>query len=173
MKLFPRLPVLGAIFLAAQGLGAFADEAFSPYGSAKEVMREYPEINQVFDVNYDDPSSLNALYSFVKSTRKFVPGKTIIVTHGPELRAFAKENFEKYYAVMDQMAELSEDGAEFRMCGQALRAAGFEPEDMHGFVTVIPSGFAEIVMLQADGYRYVNPTPLSVVGIRDLEQHQD
>lgn len=163
------LAALAATALALP-MTAQADEPLTPYGTAKVDMHEYPEIDQVFDVNYEDPKSLNTLYAFVKNTRAVVPGKTVVVTHGPELRAFAKENYDKYYAVMDRMAELAEQGVEFRMCNNALRAAGYEPEDMHGFVTVIPAGFPEIVMLQAQGYAYVNPLPLPVRGIRDLER---
>ncbi|MGL1834365.1 DsrE family protein [Rhodocyclaceae bacterium SMB388] len=150
---------------------AVANEAFAPYGTAKVDMHAYPEINQVFDVNYDNPRDLNILYSFVTNTRKAVPGKTVIVTHGPELRAFAKENYETYQAVIDRMHELAQSGVEFRMCNNALRAAGYKPEDMHGFVTVVPAGFPEIVLLQSQGYAYVNPLPLPVRGIRDLEKH--
>lgn len=169
MKFTVRLPILAAIFLTAQATGVLADEELTPYGTAKVDMHEYPEINQVFDVNYDDPKGLSILHAFVNNTRKVVPGKTVIVSHGPELRAFAKENYDKYYAVMDLMADLAEQGVEIRMCNNALRAAGYEPEDMHGFVTVVPAGFAEVVMLQSQGYEYVNALPLPVGGLRDLE----
>ncbi len=70
---------------------ALAQE-FSPYGTAKTDMHEYPEIDAVFDVNYEDPNKLNILYSFVKNTAKPLKGDMVVVTHGPELRAFAKEN---------------------------------------------------------------------------------
>ena len=169
MKLSLRLPAIAAVLLATLSLGAYADEELTPYGTAKVDMHEYPEVNQVYDVNYEDPKSLRILHAFVKNTSKVVPGKVVVVTHGPELRAFAKENYDKYYGLMDQMAELADQGVEFRMCNNALLAAGYEPEDMHGFITVVPAGFAEIVMLQSEGYTYVNPIPLSVRDARDLE----
>lgn len=93
----------------------------------------------------------------------------MVVTHGPELRAFAKENYEKYQAVVDKMAELSKEGVEFKMCNNAMRAAGFEATDMHGFVTVVPAGFPELVYWQSKGYQYVNPLPLSVKDVRYVE----
>lgn len=164
------LSVLGALAIVAlPGLG-LADEPLTPYGTAKVDMHEYPEINQVYDVNYEDPMRLNVLYAFVKNTGKVVPGKAVVVTHGPELRAFAKEHYEKYAGVMEKMNELAEAGVEFRMCNNALRAAGYTPEDMHGFVTVVPAGFAEIVYLIDQGYAYVNPNPLPVKGVRTLEK---
>lgn len=158
--------------LAVPTLG-HAEEVFAPYGTAKVDMHDYPEINQVFDVNYESPNDLNVLYAFIRNTRKVVSGKTVVVTHGPELRAFAKENYEKYAGEMARMQELSEQGVEFRMCNNALRAAGYEPEDMHGFVTVVPAGFPELVLLQSQGYAYVNPLPLRVGGIRELEKNSN
>jgi intracellular sulfur oxidation DsrE/DsrF family protein len=112
---------------------------------------------------------LNILYNFVKNTSKALNGKSVVVTHGPELRVFAKENYQKYQGVVDKMAELAQGGVEFRMCNNAMRAAGFEPEDMHGFITVVPAGFPEIAYLQSQGYQYINPLPLSVKDVRYIE----
>ena len=150
---------------------AQAEEA-SPYGTAKTNMHEYPTINAVFDVNYEDPNKLNILYAFVKNTSKPLKGKMVVVTHGPELRVFAKENYVKYQGIVDKMASLAEAGVDFRMCNNALRAAGFQPEDMHGFVTVVPAGFPEIAYLQSKGYTYINPLPYSVRDVRYLDQPQ-
>lgn len=96
----------------------------------------------------------------------------VVVTHGPELRAFAKENYEKYQGVVQKMGELAEAGVEFRMCNNAMRAAGYKPEDMHGFITVVPAGFPEIAYLQSQGYQYINPLPLPVKDVRYLDQPQ-
>lgn len=142
---------------------------FSPYGTATVDMHPMEKTDTVFDVNYEDPNKLNILYNFIKNTVKVTKGKVVVVTHGPELRAFAKENYEKYQGVVDKMAELSKEGVEFKMCNNAMRAAGFEAADMHGFVTVVPAGFPELVYWQSKGYQYVNPLPLSVKDVRYLE----
>lgn len=147
-----------------------ADADGAPYGTAKADMHDYPAINHVFDVNYADPELLKNLCGYIRNTRRNVPGgKTVVVTHGPEMRAFAKENYAKYKDIVDQAAELAEGGVEFRMCDGAMRAAGFEPEDMHGFITLVPAGFAEIIYWQAKGYRYINPNPLPVGGTRYVD----
>jgi hypothetical protein len=96
----------------------------------------------------------------------------VVVTHGPELRVFAKENYARYQGIVDKMAELSEAGVDFRMCNNAMRAAGFQADDMHGFITVVPAGFPEIAYLQSRGYAYINPIPLSVKDVRYLDQPQ-
>lgn len=135
-------------------------------------MHEYPVINAVFDVNYEDPNDLNILYAFVNNTRVPLKGKMVVVTHGPELRAFAKENYEKYQGIVDRMAELADNGVEFRMCNNAMRAAGFEADDMHGFITVVPAGFPEIAYLQHQGYTFINPLPYPVRDVRYIDQPQ-
>ena len=155
----------------AAGGSAFAasgdDE--SPYGTAKVDMHHYKKINRVWDVNYDDPQKLNGLYNFITNVQKVVPGKNVVVLHGPEIRVFAKENYLKYQAIVDKMAELSKDGVQFRMCNNAMHAAGFEAKDIDGFVTVIPAGFAEIISLEAQGYQPINPVVTAVKDSRYLD----
>ena len=166
------LKTLAAIctFAICLSSAAYADEALSPYGSSKADMHEYPTINAVFDANYTDPGSLNILYNFVKNTMKPLKGKMVVVSHGPELRAFAKENYLKYQGTMDKMKELADLGVEFRMCSNALKAAGYKNDDFHSFVTVVPAGFPEIAFLQTQGYSYINPLPYGVKDARYLDQ---
>lgn len=151
---------------------SLAAEELAPYGTAKTDMKEYPTINAVFDANYEDPNDLNILYAFVNNTRVPLKGKMVVVTHGPELRAFAKENYVQYQGIVDNMARLADEGVEFRMCNNAMRAAGFEADDMHGFITVVPAGFPELALLQHQGYQYINPIPLSPRDVRYLDQPQ-
>ena len=150
---------------------AFA-KAFAPYGTAKVDMHKMPVTDTVFDVNYEDPQKLNILYSFIKNTKKETGGKVVVVTHGPEMRAFAKENYEKYQGIVDKMVELAKDGVEFKLCNNAMKAAGYSAEDMHGFITVVPAGFPEVAYWQGKGYKYINPLPLPVKDIRYIDQPQ-
>lgn len=169
-------PILAAFTAAAVSMFTLlevqAADVFSPYGTAKVDMHKMPVTDVVFDVNYEDPQKLNSLYNFIKNTKKETKGKVVVVTHGPELRAFAKENYQKYQGAVDKMAELAKDGVEFKMCNNAMRAAGFVPEDMHGFITVVPAGFPEVAYYQGKGYKYINPLPLPVKDIRFLDQPQ-
>ena len=44
----------------------------------------------------------------------------------------------------------------FRMCAVAARMHGYQPEDIHGFVELVPMADAEIVRLQTEeGYAYM------------------
>ena len=135
-------------------------------------MRKMPVTNTVFDVNYEDPQKLNALYNYIKNTQKVTHGKVVVVTHGPELRAFAKENYEKYQAAIDKMAELAKEGVQFKMCNNAMKSAGYSVEDMHGFITVVPAGYPEVAYWQGRGYKYINPLPLPTKDVRYLDQPQ-
>lgn len=65
-----------------------------------------------------------------------------------------------------RMVFSQDNGVAFHIYRNALKAAGHEPEDMHGFITVVPSGFAGIVY---PGYQYINPTPLSTRDIHHAE----
>lgn len=141
-----------------------------PYGTAKENMHKYGKINRVYDVNFDDPKKLNALVNFIKNVNAVVPGKAVVVLRGTEVRAFAKENYDKYQPLMDQFAELSKKGVDFRMCNNALHAAGFQSsKDFHGFITVIPAGFAELIDLQNKGYKVINATTTALKDSRYLD----
>ena len=151
MKLFHGIAVVTAVIFSAP-LPA-ADKDLSPYGTAKVDMHKYKEINRVYDVNYTDPQHLNGLANFINNVNKEVPGKSVVVLHGPEIRVFAKENYEKYQGIVDKMAGLSKGGVEFRMCNNAMHAAGFQAKDIVGFVTIVPAGFAEIIDLESKGYQ--------------------
>lgn len=161
---------LATLIIAAGVVQPAWSAEFAPYGTAKVDMHSMPVTNTVFDVNYEDPQKLNTLYNFIKNTKKVTGGKVVVVTHGPELRAFAKENYEKYQGIIDKMAELAKDGVEFKMCNNAMLAAGFKAEDMHGFITVVPAGFPEVAYWQGKGYRYINPLPLPVKDVRYIDQ---
>lgn len=161
-----------ALFVLTQHLAAVADD-MEPYGTAKVDMHKYPKINRVYDVNYDDPKKLNALVSFIKNVDAVVHGKAVVVLHGAEIRAFAKENYLKYQAVIDQLADLSKQGVEFRMCNNAMHSAGFEATDIVGFITVIPAGFAELIYLQQKGYQVINASVTPVAGSRYLDHPKE
>ncbi|HEY9097521.1 MAG TPA: DsrE family protein [Thiobacillus sp.] len=161
-----------AAFVAMAPAHQALAEAFAPYGTAKVDMHKMPATDTVFDVNYEDPNKLGTLYNFVKNTKRETGGKVVIVTHGPELRAFAKENYGKYQGIMDNLAELAKDGVEFKMCNNAMKAAGYSAEDMHGFITVVPAGFPEVAYWQGKGYKYINPLPLPVKDVRYIDQPQ-
>lgn len=140
--------------------GAYAAET-SPWGPAPVVERHYEKLKVVFDVTRDSPAYLasvldRASYLSILNGANPFDGKIVLVIHGGAIPLFAARNYQKYKALMDRAQSLSVgDVVEFRMCRLAARNAGFAPNDIHGFVTMVPMGDAEIIQLQQQGYAYM------------------
>jgi uncharacterized protein len=173
MNKINAITIIFAALLSGVAITASAADTLEPYGTAKVDLHKYPKINRVYDVNYDDPKKLNALVGFIKNVNNVVPGKAVVVLHGTEIRAFAKENYEKYQGVIDNLAALSKEGVEFRMCNNAMHAAGFQAEDIDGFITVIPAGFAEVIDLQRKGYKVIDATATPVKDSRFIDHPKE
>lgn len=158
-----------ALMLAATVLGvALATQApaqQSPYGSSK--FSAYTDIDgvrqlkTVWDFNFVDPRAVgvafNSIHALLKAGADYGPHeidpvKVVVVAHGPELVVFAKKNYAKYRDIVDRAASLAKQGVRFEVCRNSAAAEGFGPEDLQGFVTVVPSGPYALAYWQAKGY---------------------
>lgn len=138
-----------------------ADEA-APWGRATAQDIEYQPQKVVYDVSVgsveafsqvlDRVSYLNGIYGADPFDASIV-----LVLHGDEIPFFAVKSLDRYRELMERARSLSLSGPiEFRMCRVAARGHGLEPEDIHGFVKVVPMADAEIVRLQREeGYAYM------------------
>jgi len=79
----------------------------------------------------------------------------VIVSHGPEVVLWAKQNYSKYKKIVDRAASFAEQGVLFEICRNDAAALGFKPEDLHGFVSVIPAGPYALTYWQNKGYSYI------------------
>jgi intracellular sulfur oxidation DsrE/DsrF family protein len=146
-------------------LPAAAQTSDAPYGSAKFAV--YPDVADlkqlkiVWDFNFIDPKAVGIVFNFINSFMRSVsehgpheiePFKVVIVSHGPELVVFARKNYEKYKEIVDRAASLAKQGIRFEICGLAARFQGFAPEDLHGFVTVVPAAPYALAYWQSKGY---------------------
>jgi intracellular sulfur oxidation DsrE/DsrF family protein len=62
---------------------------------------------------------------------------------------FAIENTGKYQNILTRAESLvSSEVLKLKMCKLAAEAQGYRPEDIHGFVELVPMGDAEIIRLQ-------------------------
>lgn len=153
-----------AIVIAFMPL-AHAQQANAPHGSS--TFATYSDIDSlkqlkvVWDFNFVDPNAVGGVFNNVgalmKATAEFGPHefdplKIVIVSHGPELVVFAKQNYAKYKDIVDRAASLAKQGVRFEMCRNAAAAAGFKPDDFHGFVTVVPAGPYALAYWQTKGY---------------------
>jgi len=76
--------------------------------------------------------------------------------HGNAVPLFAIDRLEAHRDIMRRAQSLTVGtSVEFRMCRAAAKLKGYGPEDIHGFVSMVPMADAEIVRLQHDGYAYM------------------
>lgn len=138
------------------------DTQEAPWGHASAEQTRYKAHKVLYDVSasgeqefrrvLDRASYLNNLYGADPFAASIV-----LVLHGDEIPFFAIENLHRYRDLMTRAHSLTIGGIiEFRMCQVAARGHGYEPEDIHGFVKVVPMADAEIVRLQKEqGHAYM------------------
>lgn len=152
------LPLLLTILLIPPTLAA---EAEAPWGRGKAVAQSYEKQKVVYDVT---TSSEAAMRSVISRAQLLVDlngsdpfdNKVVIVLHGKEIPFFAVKNLRKHQELMQRAQSATLSGLiEFRMCKLAAEGHGFQPEEIHGFVSLVPMADAEIVRLQQAGYAYM------------------
>ena len=155
--MFHRILVIFALVFS---LPSFAAPA-SPWGSAKEMDIQYAKQKVVYDTSVSSVAELTSVLdraSYLSTLNGADPfdNKVVIVLHGAEIPFFAIKNFAKHKELMTRAQSLSVGGViEFRMCKIAAKGRGLVPKDIHGFVSIVPMGDAEIVRLQQEGYGYM------------------
>lgn len=128
--------------------------ASSPWGSATVTATEYKPQKVVYDVHVKTVAAVQSVLdrasylSTITGTDPF-DQSIVLVLHGTELSFFAIKNYQKYQALMHRAQSLVESEAiTIKMCKIAARSQGFAPEDIHGFIDIVPMGDAEIIRLQ-------------------------
>ena len=157
MKL--RLPAL--VFALCLPVVAASGEASAPWGQAQSVEKTYSKQKVVYDVSVKTVAQLTNVLdraSYLSALNDADPfdSKIVIVLHGDEIGFFAVRNYAKYRELMVRAQSLTVGGIiDIRMCRVAARRRGFEPPEIHGFVTVVPMADAEIIDLQKQGFAYM------------------
>lgn len=153
--------LLLAVVIAASAQAAAAG-AGAPWGQGKSEPSDYAPHRVLYDVSardiedftnvLDRVSYLNNLYGADPFEASIV-----LVLHGDEIPLFAIEHHDKHAELMKRAQSLTVAGPiEFRMCRVAAKAHGYDPQDIHGFVKLVPMADAEIVKLQQEeGYAYM------------------
>jgi len=138
-----------------------ASSSDAPWGHAKEIEQEYSKQKVVYDASVKTVEAMTSILdraSYLSALNGADPfdNKIVIVMHGSEIPFFAIKNYEKYKTLMDRAQSLSVGGIiEFRMCKIAAQSHGFGAKDIHGFVSMVPMGDAEIIKLQQEGFAYM------------------
>jgi hypothetical protein len=134
----------------------------TPWGRASLQPIDYAPQKVVYDVATADVESFSRVLdrvSYLHNVYHADPFEEsiVLVLHGDEIPFFAIDNVDRYRELMRRARSLTVGGmVQIRMCRVAAAGYGLEPEDIHGFVEVVPMADAEIVRLQQEeGYAYM------------------
>ncbi len=140
-----------SLFISTQ---AAAANSSSPWGGAKVTTTEYQPQKVVYDVHVKTVGAVESVLdraSYLSTITGADPfdQSIVLVFHGKELSFFAIKNYQKYKALMQRAQSLvASEALTIKMCKIAAQSQGFAPEDIHGFVEMVPMGDAEIIRLQ-------------------------
>ena len=140
---------------------AAASGETAPWGHAKLLEKTYSKQKVVYDVSVKTVEQLGnvldrASYLSILNEADPFDSKIVIVLHGDEIGFFGIRNYEKYIQLMARAQSLTVGGIiDIRMCRVAAKRRGFEPQDIHGFITMVPMADAEIAELQRQGFAYM------------------
>ena len=137
-------------------------EQNAPWGKSSAESLNYKPQKVVYDVAASSIETFSHVLdrvSYLNNVYRADPfdASLVMVLHGDEIPFFAISNLEKYRDLMQRAQSLTVAGpVEFRMCQVAAKGHGLEPEDIHGFIKVVPMADAEIVRLQQEeGHVYM------------------
>lgn len=126
----------------------------APWGHARLTETEYKPQKVVYDVHVKTVEAVESVLdraSYLSTITGADPfdSSIVLVLHGGEIPFFAIKHYEKYKALVQRAQSLVQSEAiKIKMCKIAAQGQGFAPEDIHGFVEMVPMGDAEIIRLQ-------------------------
>lgn len=126
----------------------------APWGTSKVTPTKYKPQKVVYDVHVKTANAVKSVLdraSYLSTITGADPfdQSIILVLHGKELSFFAIENYDKHKELMKRAQSLVESEViSIRMCKIAAQSQGYSPQDIHGFIEMIPMGDAEIIRLQ-------------------------
>ncbi|MGD8743597.1 MAG: DsrE family protein [Granulosicoccaceae bacterium] len=147
--------LLLACLLLPASLALAADDN-APWGRAEVEEIAYAPHKVVYDVAVSSVSAFTNVLdrvSYLNTLYEADPfdSSIVMVLHGNEIPFFAIKNYDKHKELMARAQSLINSGnIRFRMCKLAAQGHGFKPEDIHGFVEVVPMADAEIIRLQQE-----------------------
>jgi intracellular sulfur oxidation DsrE/DsrF family protein len=148
-----RFVLLMMLALTLPAHYALADSK-APWGGASVTETQYKPQKVVYDVHVKTVAAVESVLdraSYLSTITGADPfdQSIVLVLHGTELSFFAKKNYPEHKELMHRAHSLVESEViTIKMCKIAAQSQGYEPEDIHGFVEMVPMGDAEIIRLQ-------------------------
>jgi len=144
--------LMGLCLMILSGAALSAEKSL--WGGAVYKHNNYKPQKVVYDVNVKTLGAMNSVLdraSFLSKITGADPfdSSIVLVLHGPEIEFFARKNYSIYKELMHRAQSLVEaETLKIKMCKIAAEGHGFKPNQIHGFVKMVPMGDAEIVRLQ-------------------------
>ncbi len=132
-----------------------------PWGTAELIEKSYQPEKVVYNGAARDADAFDRILDRVSYLNNEYAGDVfdahiVVILHGPEIPLFTAENYQENRELMERAQSLTVAGnIEYRMCSIAAALRDVKPEDVHGFVKVVPMADAEIIELQQAGYAYM------------------
>jgi len=100
-------------------------------------------------------SLTNAAYSIMYLKPRGVPYEIEFVLYARAVLA-ANQFSEEFSGFIPLMEALHKEGAQFRVCNNAMGSLGVSPSDVHPFMKITPAGILEITGKQMQGFHYIS-----------------
>ena len=156
-------PVMSFLILILSGYMPFLYAAeTAPWGSAEILDIEYQPSKVLYDLTSGHEEDIVSVLDRIGYLNKLYgsdtfDGSIIVIVHGGAIPYFAIDKLQENQALMARAQSLTiGTSIEFRMCRVAAKLMKYAPEDIHGFVKMVPMADAEITRLQNIGYAYMN-----------------
>ncbi len=156
-----RFAFLTLLVFTLTGHHALA-ESDAPWGQGKLTPTKYSPQKVVYDVTTGDIGAMESVLdrashlSIITGADPFEQS-IVLVLHSSSIKFFAIENYKEYETMLRRAQSLAaSDVLSIKMCKLAAEGQGYRPEDIHGFVELVPMGDAEIIRLQyEEGHAYM------------------
>lgn len=160
------------IILAVFGVFVLAYSQEAKFEVSDET---YPTVKVVYDWNLSSPEDVNQALNYISNHinayinySPLAEVEIVVVSHGPEVTIFAKQNQEKFKEVIERMKSFHDNyGVKFYVCNNALKFMGFDKKDILPFVIITPAGVAKLAALEEEGYRLVPAVVHNMKAIND------
>ena len=129
--------------------------SLNPVGSRAEPGEKPKMLRVVVHINFGDADQQGHGLRNVENILKDAKGEATVevVCHGAGLSLLV----EKQTKHADQIGKLLKQGVQFAACENTMREKSISKDDLLPGVTPVPSGAAEVVRKQQEGYSYFKP----------------
>lgn len=148
-----RFAFLALLLIFIPAHTALADD-HAPWGHSKLTPTKYDPQKVVYDVTTGDLAEMEHVLDRASHLSKITGAdpfdqSIVLVLHGSSIKFFAIENIKKYEAMLKRAQSMTVgEILSIKMCKLAAEGQGYQAEDIHGFIELVPMADAEIIRLQ-------------------------